>query len=227
MNPSVTQISQHRVTPLVSSVQLAFSEALAGKSAIDERALRIGGMSGGRYRRFINNLVRNTPDPRYLEVGAWKGSTLCAAINGNSVRSTVIDNWSQFGGPRDKFIANVVQFKTPKAYVNIIEQDFRKVNFAELGTFNIYLFDGPHEAVDQYDGIVIAQPALDHEFVLIIDDWNWSQVREGTFKALNDLNLGILFALEIRTTLDNTQPALIGWESEWHNGYFIAVMERR
>ena len=31
----------------------------------------IDGMSGKKYRFFINNLVRTVANPRYLEVGSW------------------------------------------------------------------------------------------------------------------------------------------------------------
>jgi hypothetical protein len=33
----------------------------------------------------------------------WQGSTLCAAIYKNRVRTLAIDNWTQFSGPYDKF----------------------------------------------------------------------------------------------------------------------------
>jgi hypothetical protein len=42
-----------------------------------------------------------------------------------------------------------------------IEDDFRKINYTDIGKFNVYLFDGPHDEEDQYDGIALAQPALD------------------------------------------------------------------
>ena len=48
---------------------------------------------------------------------------------------------------------------------------------ASLGTFNVYLFDGPHAYQDHYDGLVHAAPALTRQFILIIDDWNWEPVR--------------------------------------------------
>ena len=50
------------------------------------------------------------------------------------------------------------------------------------------LFDGPHTKVDQYDGVVTAQAALEKSYVLIVDDWNWQQVRDGTLQALVKTN---------------------------------------
>ena len=45
------------------------------------------------------------------------------------------------------------------------------------------------EEQHQYQGVSIAQPALDDTYVLIVDDWNFIQVRKGTFSAIKDLNV--------------------------------------
>ena len=56
----------------------------------------VDGMSGLKYRYFINTLVGAVPNARYLEIGSWAGSTLCAAIHGNKVTAVAVDDWSQF-----------------------------------------------------------------------------------------------------------------------------------
>jgi hypothetical protein len=58
----------------------------------------------------------------------------------------------------------------------VIEKDFRQVDYSSIGKYNVYFFDGPHEEQDQYDA-VIAQPALDLTYILIVDDYNYSKVR--------------------------------------------------
>ena len=70
-------------------------------------------------------------------MGCWTGSTLCSAISRKRVRATGIDNWSEFGGPKDQFLANVNRFKVPEAHVTFVECDFRKLDIASLGTFNV------------------------------------------------------------------------------------------
>jgi hypothetical protein len=183
-------------------------------------------MSGQKYRTFINNFVGSHPDARYLEIGSWQGSTAAAALNGNSVKALCIDNWSQFGGPKSAFLANIerVRSQSPDVDFRFIENDFRRVDYTSLGRFNIFLFDGPHEELDQYDGIMVARPALEKSFVLIVDDWNWRQVRVGTFRAIRDAGYSIASSIEIRTTQDNTHAPVHGKNSDWHNGYFIAVL---
>lgn len=110
----------------------------------------------------------------------------------------------------------------------MIEEDFRRVEFGNIGRYNIYLFDGPHEFQDQFDGIKMAQPALDAEYVQIVDDWNWPQVREATITALASEKLQIVYGVEVRTTQDGSHPQRdTGAASEWHNGYFVAVLSRK
>jgi hypothetical protein len=185
-------------------------------------------MSGRKYRCFINNLVEQFSGARYLEIGSWAGSTLCSAISGNNVSAIAIDNWSDFGGPFASFFQNLGRFKG-SARVTFLEQDFRKVDYVALGRiyglFDIYLFDGPHQLKDQYDGLTVARPALAPCYVQVGDDWNWPQVRVGTMKAIADLGVHIDFMAEIRTSLDDQHaPSPIGEASDWHNGYCITVL---
>lgn len=215
---------------LVQAVRLALQQAIAGVSKLSPEVLAISGMSGRKYRCFVNNLVAQLPAPRYLEIGSWAGSTLCSAIFSNDVDAVAIDNWSQFGGPSGQFFRNLAACKG-RARVSFLERDFRQVNYANLcstfGSFGIYLFDGPHEYKDQYDGIVSVQPVLDSCYVQIVDDWNAPTIRRGTMKAINDLGLHIDFMAEIRTSLNDVHaPEPTCQRSDWHNGYFISVLSR-
>ena len=211
------------MSDLVAATTAALNRAFAGEGWLPPEVLTLPGYSGRKYRLFINNLIGALHAPRYLEVGVWQGSTLCSAIWGNSVVvATAIDNWSEFGGPRDEFFANLARFRG-NADVTVLEQDFRSVDYAGLGQHNVYLFDGPHDETDQRDGIGLALPALAHEFVLIVDDWNWARVRGGTRRGIEAAKLTVLAEADIRTTDDGSHPAVSGPGSDWHNGYFIGV----
>jgi hypothetical protein len=238
--------------PLVMAVMRSLEEANISQLPYDLEALP--GMSGKKYRRFINRLVGRLPGPRYLEVGVHSGSTLCAAIHGNDVDAVGIDNFELrylvedpnrqmiisadiLGDPLKHLDRNLAQFQG-RARVSIIQKDFREVDIMEFRPFDVYLFDGPHEEKDQYDGLVMALPAMADKFVYIVDDWNWEQVRKGTLTAIQDCELDWLLGLEIFTQVINmeTDQAILEQaaysnkhffqNSDWHNGYFIGVFTK-
>ncbi len=208
-------------------VRHAFNRALALDTKLSIECLELQGMSGRNYRIFINNLIASMKKPSYLEVGSWMGSTVCAAIYGNAVSATCIDNWSEFDGPKDVFISNTNKFMSPVATMDLIEADFRKVDYAALSKHNVFLFDGPHHEQDQYDGLALALEALADEFVFIVDDWNFAHVRRGTMRAMLACNLQEIYSLEVRTTQDNTHAELCQRYSDWHNGYYIGVIRQK
>ena len=130
--------------------------------------------------------------------------------------------------PKKEFEINTKKVISEKIDFKFIESDFRKINYNEVGKFNIYVFDGPHEIKDHYDGIDIVQAALDKIFILIIDDWNMPHVREGTTNAIKNLGIKIISKIEIMTTQNNAVPKLLQCQfSDWHLGYFIAVCEKK
>lgn len=188
--------------------------------------LKIPGMSGKKYRYLVNKLASSLEEVRYLEIGSWKGSTLCSVLHNNQVQATAIDNWSQFDGPRDEFFSNVHKTQQLGTKLTVLEQDFRAIDYTGLGKFNMYLFDGPHTAQDQYDGLMMAQPALDQNYLLVVDDWNWPPAREGTQRALSELGAEVSY-ITIMTTSDGSHPNNHSENSDWHNGYFLAAVSKK
>lgn len=208
--------------PLAANLKRALDRALAGTSDLPQFVLEMPGMSGKKYRMFINNLLGCIAAPRYLEVGSYTGSTAASAICGNTLKAACIDNWSLFGGPKSTFLANIERVLSPAVDFEFIESDFRTVDYSALGRFNVYLFDGPHEEQDQYDGVIAAEAALDSCFVLIVDDWNWPASRLGTLRAIRQARYSIACAVEVRSSLDGSHVE----GGDWHNGYFFAVLTK-
>jgi hypothetical protein len=224
---SIVSYGNPNETALSWALERGLRDSLALHSKIPPWLLTMPGMSGRRYRRMINQVIARTPNARYLEVGSWAGSTACSAMYGNECTVMCIDNWSQFGGPKGAFEEATALARSDKVAFQFLERDFREVDFSTLGKYNVYLFDGPHEYQDQYDGVMMAQEALEDEHILIVDDWNWPQVRQGTLDAITKLGLRMVSGLEIKTTQDDSHPVNAYNEaSEWHNGYFIAVLQK-
>ena len=207
-------------------------DSLSLKRKITEDILKMDGLSGRKYRSLINSLINKVKNPSYLEIGSWLGSTSCSAAFKNNLTITCIDNWSQvffekeFPDPEKVFKENIKKCLSKDSKYNFINNDFRKIDFSSIGEHNIYLFDGPHHYEDHFDGIVLAQPALTEKFILIIDDWNWDQVRKGTISALKHLKMDIISKLEIRTTQDGSNALMMGQNSDWHQGYCFFVIQK-
>jgi hypothetical protein len=224
--PGEAMAETGRTVDLVAAVHVAFAAAREEIGALPAEALDIEGMSGRKYRHFANNLIRLIHDPAYLEIGSWAGSTLCASIAGNRLRALAVDNWSAFGGPVATFFANLARFSSVDTRVSVLFEDFRSVDYRQFGPFNVFLFDGPHTYQDHRDALAQAFDALTDEFVFIVDDWNWLPVRSGTWQSIQDRNLDVLLAIEVRTSDDETHGFPGGKDSEWHNGCLISVLRK-
>jgi hypothetical protein len=205
-------------------VETAFENAGKGESKITEHILNMDGMSGKLTRHFYNNLL-NKDDSRYLEIGTWKGSSVCSAMCGNKAKVVCIDNWSEFGGPKEEFLVNFNMYKGENE-ARFIEEDCFKVDISDFPKFNIYMYDGNHTKDSHYKALVHYYECLDDMFIFVVDDWNWKDVRDGTYESFKLLNLSVLYEREIRLTADNlhTHPVLA--KETWHNGIYVGILKK-
>jgi hypothetical protein len=224
--PHLTVLETSENKPLSNIVRTAFEDAFAGRGEMDSRVYDVDGFCGRKHRLFFNNLVRSVENPRYLEIGIFRGATMCAAIAGNKVKCCGIDNWTEYGGKSSEFYVNLANIKGSQSTVSILEQDFRTVDYSHIGKFNLFFYDGPHQEQDQFDGVKMALPALDKQAVLLVDDWNWIRVRRATMNALRAANARLDFAIEVRTSLDDNLPEVAYRQSDWHNGVFAGVISQ-
>lgn len=216
---------------LFETINSSFLKALSGDTNLPEWILKLDGMSGVKFRSFMNFIFNNNNNfnLNYLEIGVWRGSTLCSALYKNSLTALCIDNFSQFRGIKEKFLenANKACEKSSLSKYDLIDDDFYNINFSNLGKFDIYFYDGPHSEKNHYDAINIVKSALKDHFILIVDDWNWSETRNGTENALKDNKIKIVSKIEVLTSQNNKSPRFISRQfSDWHNGIFIASCKK-
>ena len=205
-------------------VDLAFQNAENNISKITDDIISMDGMSGKKTRHFYNNLL-NTEDARYLEIGIWKGSSVCSAMCGNKAKIVCIDNWSEFGGPKSEFLNNFYKFKGDND-ATFIENDCFKVDVSTLPKFNIYMYDGNHSNESHYKALLHYYNCLDDLFIFIVDDWNWIDVRDGTMNSIRKLKFKILYEKEIRLTFDNSHTQQPLASETWHNGIYVAILQK-
>ena len=208
----------------INLVKTSFKNAENNFSKITNEIIEMEGMSGTLTRHFYNNLL-NIDDARYLEIGTWKGSSVCSAMCGNNANVVCIDNWSEFGGPKDEFLQNFNKFKGNNN-ASFIENDCYKVDISSLPKFNIYMYDGNHTDESHYKALLHYYDSLDDIFIFIVDDWNWKDVRNGTINSIQKLNLKILFEREIRLTWDNSHTPQPLAKNTWWNGIYVAVLQK-
>ena len=162
--------------------------------------LSIEGMSGDKTRHLYNNVCgvkfidRQT---RYLEIGCWKGSSTVAALHRNKCLATVVDNWSEFGGPCDEFRASLDAHLTSAELrdTQILDEDcFGEGLGAKLAhaPYDVYLYDGHHSLQSHTDAIVKMWEHLADTCIVMVDDFNWPDVRKGTMKGLEQVGAKIL-----------------------------------
>jgi hypothetical protein len=186
------------------------------------RKLRfIDGMSGQSYRYVLNRML--SVDKNYLEIGTWRGSTACSALDGNQISAWLIDDWSEFGGPAGDALKNVSEFVGLESRLNVISNDFKKVDYSALidGEVDTYLFDGPHSREDHINGVKVINQLRFDTLVFIVDDWCWEDVREGTLAGLEEVHATVVFKVEI---LPKSKKRF--QFSRWHNGYCFFILDR-
>jgi len=205
-------------------IERSFQNAENNISKITNDIINMEGMSGIKTRHFYNNLL-NTPDARYLEIGTWKGSSVCSAMCGNNAKIICIDNWSEFGGPKNEFLANFEKFKEGND-ATFIENDCYSVDVSTLSKINIYMYDGNHSKEDHYKALLHYYNCLDDIFIFIVDDWNWKHVREGTNESIQQLNLKVLYEKEIRLTWDESHTPMTEAKNTWWNGIYVAILQK-
>lgn len=205
-------------------IEYALQRADRYDSKCSRALLQMEGMSGKKTRHFYNALCA-FPETRYLEIGSWKGSTLCAALEGNQIQALAIDNWSY--SPEDirsAFLANLAQHRGENV-VRLLEQNCWDVKDTGM-MFNVYLYDGDHSTESQEKALTHFLSSLDDVFIYIVDDWNDPRVRQGTLSGIGAASLQVCYRREILTSDDGVHPSIHSQQSDWHNGIAMFVLKK-
>jgi agmatinase len=194
---------------MVHHVRTGLSAAGEGRSKLPESVLSLPGMSSPKVRHLLNNLC-DRPGARYLEIGVLTGSTLVSALFGNPyARAWAIENWSEFGGPREGLLSSLdLLSHEERSRLAVLEEDCFGLDLRGLGPCDVYFYDGNHERLSQRLAFTRFDPVLSDPFVAIVDDWNWEDVRQGTREAFAQLGYTAAFEAEL--------PAR--FNGEWRTG---------
>lgn len=131
----------------------------------------------------INAGVAKMPREQcFVNVGVWHGFSFLAGMMKNPDKKCIgIDNFSEFGGPREIFNARFNHYKSSNHYFFDIDYQeyFKTVHKEPIG---FYIYDGEHSYENQLKGLRTAEPFFADNCIILIDDTNMKTSRW----ALND-----------------------------------------
>lgn len=124
------------------------------------------------------------PGQIYLNIGVWHGFTLFAGmLLAPEVPCVGVDNFSEFGGPRDVFFQNWERFQSGP-HQQFYEMDYQAYFQQHTAPIGLYFYDGAHDYANQYQALVLADPFLAPGALILVDDTNFAEPRQATLDFL-------------------------------------------
>jgi hypothetical protein len=226
-------VSAKTKNKFVTAVNTAFEKSMDNKSKCSDFTLNIEGLTSHKVKHFLNNLC-DAKDVRYLEVGTWHGATFCSAIEGNTIQAVCIDSWhtndiepmrevdgwqSKDGNPLKIFQENLAKVKGANVVAGYNEPveslDLTKIPH----TSNIVFYDGDHTYEQTKNFLDRYYDKFEETMVLVVDDWNWTQIQEATNKHIEEKEYKVLYTKEIKTTGEDPD--------DYWNGLGVFVLRKK
>jgi hypothetical protein len=204
----------------------AFEDADNLVSDLPKEQMDVPALTSIRIRHLLNNLGKLGKN--YLEVGVHKGGTHTAFIAGNSNLEFIasVDCFlSDKDFPdQDKaepiYRENLANFKPRTSEVQVVVADSFEIN--PKSTFNgrvfdVYLYDGGHAYEQQKMALTHYKEVLADELILIVDDFDWDEVQQGTFDGIQETG----YTIEVEHIVKGNDHDNDGW---W-NGYGVFLLK--
>lgn len=146
----------------------------------------VAGMTTARELAVLNLAARMLPRGEcYLEVGSFKGRSICGASRGVTERTFyAIENFVEFGmegrDARDELRTNLERHCSGTD-VRLLEGDAFSV-LLDPGVVDspvgVYFYDGEHTRLSHFLALGIITPLLADEALVLVDDATWPLVQE-------------------------------------------------
>ncbi len=196
-----------------NSKKYDFSNCLIKKKSEDielkKVLIKIDSMSTYAIGHVINKICKNLNEHQiYLNVGVWKGFSLLAGMINTKCEVIGIDNFSQFGGPKNLFLKKFNRYKRINHFFYDIDyQEFFK-NFEKKSKFiDFYFYDGEHSYENQIKNLLIVDQFLKKESLILIDDINFQEVYDGTMDFMNKSSSNFSIIKSIKTKNNHCHPS--------------------
>jgi hypothetical protein len=219
-----------------SIVEHSLNQAVNCYRSLSDASIGMSGMSGYKYRYFVNNVMKQLTAPKYLEVGVMAGSSITSAVDGvYGVEALGIDNFSTSTSTVSQVEAAVAAVTLSGSTVSIMDKDFLTVNFAGRGPFNVYLYDIGREQSNYELSVVQASAALADDLIFIVGDWDHaygggdSELNAGIRASIVQAGYTIKYHVDVQSGgyYESTgNPSSEVASTPWQNGYGIFVLSR-
>lgn len=149
-----------------------------------EIAADVAGYTAPNELAVLNRAAACMPeDEAYLEVGTFKGRSMCAAVQGNAGKKFVaMENFMEFGmagqEARDELMTNLEKYAAG-IDVELLEGDcFKLMADGVLDRpVGVYFYDGEHTLLSHYLALAVVEPLLADEALVLVDDASWPVVQ--------------------------------------------------
>lgn len=170
--------------------------------------LKIPRMSTFAIGAMINKGVASMSDNCcFVNVGIWHGFSFLAGITNNPKKRCIgVDNFSEFGDPREQFIErfNIHKSSMHHFYDVDYKEYFLNIHTGKIG---FYIYDAEHSYKNQLEGLRIAEQFFSEDCVILVDDTNLVEARQATMDFIAKSSSRYQILLD-KTTLFNEHPTL-------------------
>ena len=177
---------------------------------LKKELLKIEGMSTFAIGYIINKICQKLKsDENYINIGVWKGFSLIAGMINTNCSVYGVDNFSEFGGPKDELIKNFDSLKNSKKhyFYDCDYRDFFK-SYEKLNkSIDFYYYDGEHSYTNHFENLIIAKNFFKKGTIILVDDINFEPVESGTKDFLSKYENEFKVLKEIKTSNNHGHPS--------------------
>jgi hypothetical protein len=155
----------------------------------DEVAAKVTGFTTPAELAVLKAALDHLPEGEaYLEVGTFKGRSVCGALLDGSERTVVaVENFQEFGMAGDEarreLLDNLAALPSVAPGFRLVDGDcYRVLQDPDVmgEPVGVYFFDGAHTWFAHYLALGVVEHLLADEAVVLVDDATWPVVRRAT-----------------------------------------------
>jgi len=211
-------------------------------SKVGEHEKRLFGMSSLRQRCLLNNLC-SLPDSKYLEIGAYKGASLIAAVYRNKLKNAyAVENYSYderepqkrapkgfiWDNMKSQLADNISRYANSDSGINtksieVIEEDWLKVDWSKYADIDVCFFDITPLSTNSYNQFFeLVYPALSKQSVVVFSSYSDEQHSQ-------DLDEAILKNKDKFYTTSSNQriSGSLSDSTQYHSGILILTLQKK